>query len=171
MKQFIYCFLICFYFISCGCDYCCPQNCGEHGICDEMDGRCRCEIGYTTVAPHNQCKGFSRNLFLGEWEAKDTLCGNDTCRQIPYTVRFLPHSTDAILFYAENLATQVCNNPDSAIWIVSAMDSNFVRFRHSYENFPTMIVSSKNEYNYFTINFRTTIDGHLYLWKTLLRRK
>lgn len=171
MKQIIYYCLICVFFTACwGCDICC-EDCGEHGTCNEADYKCSCEAGYATIISGQWCRGFSRNYFIGEWEAKDTLCGNDTCHQVPYTVYFDRHPTDSTLFYAKNLATQVCNNPDSAIWIVSASDGYIETFKHISQTFTTFSVTNHYNYNPYILHFYVVTNGDTLAWKTILRKK
>lgn len=171
MKQFIYCFLICFCFTACQwCDVCCI-DCGEHGECDETADNCRCYAGYMTNSSGELCNYFSRDLFIGEWEAKDTLCGNDTCRQIPYTVYFYRHDTDSTLFYVKNIATQVCNNPDSAIWIASASNGDIRTFKHITQSFTKLEVKTYTYLKPYALDFYVVTNGDTLTWKTMLRKK
>lgn len=166
----LFCFSILSY--SCGCDLCCKRDCGEHGQCDEADGKCNCDAGYATlVSRESPCQDYSRKQFIGEWEAKDTMC-SDSCHLLPYTVTFYPHPTDSTLFYAQNLASQICNNLDSAIWLASASDGYFRQFQHPTQTFPVLTLQTDwREYGLFIIHFHAVTGNDTLDWSSILRKK
>lgn len=150
------------------CDIGC-KDCGTHGAEDPSDGSCVCNKGYGTLRSDKICEGFSRNFFLGEWNAKDTLCTDSSCRENIYTVIFYPHPTDSTLFYAKNLASNACANIDSSIWKVSASD----RYIRSFENISNSCIKiiASTDYDHLNrINFAYTINNQTIRWTTILKK-
>lgn len=162
-------FFYCCSFVACAIIDC-ATDCGEHGTCNEMDGSCVCERGYATLVSGKYCQEYARNYFIGEWEAKDTLC-NDTCRLNPYTVTFYAHLKDSSLFYGKNLAMPLFSNPDSAIWLMSATDNYIDEKTPISRTLGKIRLYNKTIENGFQINFTAYLPNDTLHWTTILRKK
>lgn len=159
----------CYSFVACTVIDC-ATDCGEHGVCNEMDGSCVCETGYATFVSGQSCQDYARNIFLGEWEAKDTLC-SDSCRLSPYTVSFYPHYQDSTLFYVKNLATQVFSNPDSAVWLLTARENELIPIKNMYSSLAKVSFYQNTISNGMELHFTAVTVNDTLLWTTILRKK
>lgn len=167
---FLFALLFCCILGACNyCDVCC-EDCGKHGECDPAS-TCFCDEGYATLTSEKYCEGYSRRIFIGEWEAKDTLCSDSSCRFNPYTVTCYAHPTDSLHFYTQNLAKQLCNNPDSAIWLVSASDSYVMKFEHISQTFPVLTVYTNWYKSRLHLRFYAVTGNDTLAWTTILQKK
>ena len=158
--------------ILAACSYCdigC-EDCGIHGTSDPTDGSCVCETGYATLVPEQYCQGYARNIFLGEWEAKDTLC-SDSCRLSPYTVSFHPHYQDSTLFYGKNLAKQAFSNPDSAVWLFTARENELIPIKNMYSSLAKVSFYQNAFNDQIELNFKAVTANDTVFWTTILRKK
>lgn len=162
--------MIPFFLISCNDSPC--SDCGKDAFCDWADGKCWCYAGYS-MDSLGKCILLSRNTFLGEWTAKDTLCSGP-CRTIPYIVKFYKHPTDEKLCYVSNLATQSCNNVDSAIWLVRSSNFNIDKLEKTTMN---CIESHFNSSTYYSntnhhqqFSFYCIINNDTLSWTIILTR-
>lgn len=159
--------------VGCTANSACYTVCEDNAFCDSADGKCECELGYAKDSISGKCTLLSRDFFLGEWTAKDTLC-SDSCRTIPYKVRFYKHPTDEKLCYVSNFASQLCSTNDTAVWLVTTWNYKIVKIQSTSLNCINPLYFSSYNYN---INLKR-LDYYFYVivnqdtitWRTILER-
>lgn len=142
-------------------------------ILDSADDKCECKLAYAKDAILGKCTLLSLDFFLGEWMAKDTLC-SDSCRIIPYKVRFYKHPTDDKLCCLSNFASQLCSTKDTAVCVVKTRSYKIVKLQSTALN-------CINPLYFYSYNYNTSLkrlDYYFYVivnqdtitWRTILER-